>query len=186
MTLRTSGLVVASLVIAAVSVRAQIPIPSQRPGVIGTIGLDGTVDKFYSVTHRAIVKTADGVRHLVHVDKRTVIHGATSTADDSLGELEEGSHVVVHYVEDGDRKTALEIDRLDDGAFSLVEGTVLHVDRAAKTLAIHLADDSTVTLRLTDRAAQHVGEDVESADRVIVYYADEGGERVAHYFRKAS
>ena len=68
---------------------------------------------------------------------------------------------------------------------SLVEGTFLNVDRAAKRLTIQLADHSTMTLRLTDRAATHVGKDIARTDRVIVYYADENGERVSRFFKKA-
>jgi hypothetical protein len=179
----------ASLLIASISLFAQAqaptPVPGATPGTIGTIGLDGTVDKFYSVTHKAIIKTADGLHHLVHLNRRTVVHGAGSTAEGTFGGLEEGSRVVVHYVVEGEKKTALEIDRVGDGGLSLVEGTVRRVDRAAKTLTIQLADDSTVTLRLTERAAKHVGKDIASTDRVTVYYADDGGERVAHFFKRA-
>jgi len=176
--------VVVSLLVAPASTPAQDPGDSVPiPGVTGTIGLDGTIDKFYHVTHSAIVKTADGVRHLVHLTRHTAVHGAGS-ADDAFNGLEEGSRVVVHYVEEGDKKTAVEIDRVDDDGLTLLEGTVKHVDRAGKKLTLQLADDSVVTLRLTDRAARDVGKDIEGAGRVVVYYADDGGERVAHYFRK--
>jgi hypothetical protein len=189
--LKPMTLVVASLLIASVSLPAQTQspepglVPGATPSTLGTIGLDGTVDKFYSVTHQAIIKTAEGVRHLVHLNSHTVVHGAESAADNTFGGLEEGSQVVVHYVVDGEKKTALEIDRVGDGGLSLVEGTLQRVDRAAKTLTIQLDDDSTVTLRLTDRAAKDVGKDVASSDRVVVYYADESGERVAHFFKRA-
>ena len=72
----------------------------------------------------------------------------------------------------------------DDG-LTLLEGTVKHVDRRGKKLTLQLADDSIVTLRLTDRAARDAGKDIEHEGRVIVYFSDESGERVAHYFRKA-
>jgi hypothetical protein len=176
------ALVLSLLATASSSAQEQVaPYPGATPGT-GTIGLDGTVDKFYATTHGAIVKTADGVRHLVHLTDRTAVHG-TRAAEDSFGELEEGSHVVVHYVTEGDRKTALEIDRVGDGGLSLIEGTVKHIDRAGKTLTIQLADGSSNTLRLTDRAARDVGKTVKRG-RVIVYYSDEGGERVAHYFKR--
>jgi hypothetical protein len=177
-------LVVSTLMLAASSASAQQSLPPAPypAATVGTIGLDGTVDKFYSTTHQAIVKTADGVRHLVHLTDRTAVHG-TRAAEDSFGELEEGSHVVVHYVTEGDRKTALEIDRVGDGGLSLIEGTVKHIDRAGKTLTIQLADGSANTLRLTERAARDVGKNVKRG-RVIVYYSDEGGERVAHYFKR--
>jgi hypothetical protein len=186
MNIKQTAIVVAALLIASASASAQdvddnVPIPA----VTGTIGLDGTVDKFYGVTHSAIVKTADGVRHLVHLTSHTAVHGARS-ADDAFGGLQQGSRVVVHYVMDGDEKTAIEIDRVGDDGLTLLEGTVKHVDRNGKTLTLQLADDSIVTLRLTDRAARDVGKDIEGAGRVVVYYAEDGGERVAHYFRKVN
>jgi hypothetical protein len=164
----TAGLLMmAALVMVPGSALAQIPVPETTPGVVGTIGLDGTIDKFYSDTQRAIVKTADGVRHVVLLGRHTVVHGNTSS-DKGLATLEEGSHVVVHYVEEGNRNTAVEIDRIGDGALTSFEGTVTRIDRAAKKLTVHLADGSSVTLRLSDRAARDVGKDVTSGGRVIV------------------
>jgi hypothetical protein len=83
----------------------------------------------------------------------------------------------------------VEVDRIDENGLSVMEGVVTRVDRESKTLAIRLADGSTETLRLSERAAGTVGKDVDRAEdgtKVIVYYADEAGHRVAHYFRKIS
>lgn len=180
--LKKSAIIIASLVMLSASAPAQdVPVP----GVTGTIGLDGTVDKFYAVTHGALVKAADGVRHLVHVTGRTAVHGTSPTADEPFRGLEEGSHVLVHYVVNGDTKTAVEIDRVGDGGLTVVEGTVVGIDRTSRKLTVQLADDSWVTFRLTDRAAHDVGKDVAKSTRVIVYYADDGGNPVAHYFKAA-
>jgi hypothetical protein len=71
-----------------------------------------------------------------------------------------------------------------------VEGMVTPVDRAGRKISIRLADGSTQTLRLTERAATDVGKDVDRAAAnttgIVVYYADEAGERVAHYFKRIS
>jgi hypothetical protein len=71
-----------------------------------------------------------------------------------------------------------------------VEGVVTHVDRAGRKISIRLEDGSTQTLRLTERAARDVGKDVDRAaadtTRVVVYYADDAGQRVAHYFKRIS
>jgi hypothetical protein len=185
LTIAAAGAVaVAAALGAAAQGRGPAPVPNGHPGAIGTIGLDGTVDKFYGATHRAIVKTADGVRHIVHVSDRTVVHGVGGAADASFKGLEEGSRVAVHYVVEGERKTAVEIDRVGKGAMESVDATVEHIDRAAKTLSVRTADGTVMTLQLTERAAQHVGKDVAHADRIVVYYADESGKRVAHYFKK--
>lgn len=164
--------------------RGPAPIPGGQPGTTGVMGIDGTVDKFYGATHRAVVKTADGVRHIVHVSGRTVVHGVGGAADASFKGLEEGSRVAVHYVVEGERKTAVEIDRVGKDAMNSIDATVEHIDRAAKTMSVRLADGTVTTLQLTERAAHHAGKDVIRADHVVVYYADESGTRVAHYFKK--
>ena len=51
---------------------------------------------------------------------------------------------------------------------------------------VRLADGSAVTFRLTDQAAHHVGKDIDNQSRMILYYAEDGGEWVAHYFRRAT
>src|SRR5471030_441440 len=50
-------------------------------GVTGTITLKGNVDKIYDGAHKIIVKTEDGVEHVVNVTKGTKVHG---TAGDSM------------------------------------------------------------------------------------------------------
>ena len=97
-----------------------------------------------------------GVRHLLHLGRHTVVHGAHSS-DEGFGELQEGGRVLVHYVVKGDRNMALEIDRLGDGGLTLVEGSVQRIDRVGKRLTIQLADRSALTLRLTHRAAHDAG-----------------------------
>ncbi|HZN84858.1 MAG TPA: hypothetical protein VFC01_34965 [Mycobacterium sp.] len=181
----TNGVLVGAL-LAIGTVTASILAQDTGPpiaGVTGSLGLEGTMDKFYGGANTAIVKTADGVRHLLHLTNRTSVHGGKVAAD-SFSKLEEGSQVVVHYVVEGDRKTALEVDRVGEGGLPAVEGTVTYVDRRAKRLTVRLADGTALALRLTDRAAQDDGKDVDNGSQVIVYYADDSAEWVAHYFRK--
>jgi hypothetical protein len=97
---------------------------------------------------------------------------------------------VVHYAADAGELTALEVDRLDDNGLKTMEGVVTRVDRAERKITIRLADGSIQTLRLSDRAATDAGKDVDRAaadtTKVVVYYSDEAGERVAHYFKRVS
>jgi hypothetical protein len=162
----------------------------EPPPVNGTIALEGTVDQTYKAANTIIVKTVDGVRHHFHLTGKTAVHGSESAGAEALRGLEAGSTVAVHYVADAGEQTALEVDRLDDKGLKTMKGVVTLVDRAGRKIAIRLADGSTQTLRLTDRAAMHVGKDVDRArantTRVIVYYADDAGQRVAHYFKRVS
>ena len=173
------------LVGAAVSAE-QYPPPLERP--FGTIPVEGTVHKTYEGAHTVVVKTADGIEHLFHLNERTVVHGGRAAVDDALSGLDEGSKVVVHYTAEGGDETAHEIDRIGEDGLQTVEGTVTKVDRRAKTISIRLADGTRQTLRLTDRAATDVGKDIDSAAggtaRVVVYFNDQAGEQVAHFFKR--
>jgi len=171
-------------VAATPTVRA-VPEP---PPVVGTIALEGTVDKTYAAANAVIVKATDGLEHLFHLTKRTVVHGAKATGDTALSGLTEGSRVIVHYTAYGEKKTAVEFDRIAEYGLSATEGVVTRIDRNGKTLSIRLADGSTETLLLSERAASDVGKDVdraaEAGAKVIVYYTDEAGHRITHYFKR--
>ena len=144
--------------------------------------LEGAIDQTYSEANTIVVKTRDGIAHLFHFTKRTAVHGVSKT-DGALNGLTEGTRVVVHYTEDGTEKTAVEVDRIGKDGLREMSGVVTDVDRGAKQLSLQLADGSHETLELSDRAAQSIGKDTAAAT-VIVYYTDEGGHKVAHYFRK--
>ena len=179
----------AGLLLAATALAAGQQPPSIN-GVTGTIALEGTVDKTYKGVHTIAVKTADGIRHLLHFTIRTVVHGGRAAGQDALDGLEDGSQVVVHYTGEGGTKTAHEVDRIAQDGLKAMDGLVMKVDRDAKTISIRLANGSVQTFRLTERAAFDVGKDLESAAdgtaKVVIYYTDEAGHRVAHYFKRVS
>ena len=63
-----------------------------------------------------------------------------------------------------------------------------HTDRGATTIAVKTADGTEEPYRLADRAARDTGKDIgegaEKSWKVSVYYTEEGGQRVAHFFKK--
>jgi hypothetical protein len=179
-------LAIAALLLTSLALHAQQPPPIQ--GVTGTIALEGTIDQTSKAGKTVIVKTVDGMRHLFHVTEKTAVHGGAAAGADTLEGLEAGSRVVVHYTAAAGGKTALEVDRLDAKGLRSVEGVITRVDRVGREMTIRLADGTTQTLRLTERSAADVGRDVDAATadtaRVVVYYADEAGQQVAHFFRR--
>jgi hypothetical protein len=177
-------LVGAGLLTGVAAIAAAQEKPPIIPGHTGTLALEGTVDDEYKGAHAILVKTADGIRHLVHFTGHTTVHGLKDA--DPLRGLEVGTSVVVHFVKAGEEVAAVEVDRVGADGLQVSEGLVTRVDRLAKTLVLRLPDGTTDTLRLTDRAAADVGKQVHRADRVIVYYADEEGHRVAHFFKRAT
>jgi hypothetical protein len=148
--------------------------------------VEGTVKKVDAGTKTVVVKTADGTEHTVHVVSKTSVHGWDATksgAKDGMHGVEEGSHVVVHYTVKGTEKTAQEMDRVGDGGLKVAEGTVSTIDRGAKTLAVKTADGAEATYRISSNAVVDTGKGVEKAGKVTVYYTEEGGKKVAHFFK---
>ena len=154
--------------------------------------LVGTVTKLDAGAKTVIVKLADGSEHTFHFVKRTTVRGAQDSAvaaKDTFRGLKEGSQVAVHYTAKGTDETAEEVDNIGRDGLKSAEGTVSHIDRGAKTLTMKAADGTDQVYRLTDSAAKDAGQDVEAGTektaKVTVYYTEEGGHKIAHFFRKA-
>jgi len=123
---------------------------------------------------------------------RTAVHGAagaTAGAKDAFHGLKEGSQVAAHYTSKGAVDTADEIDNVGKDGLKTTEVSVTHIDRGAKTLTVKTADGAEETYLLTDNAAKDAGKDVAGgADRsakTTVYYSEEGGRKIAHFFKRA-
>ncbi len=151
---------------------------------------EGTVEKVDRAAKTVVVKAADGTEHTFHLVDRTVVHGAQAThrgADASARDLREGSEVVVHSTKSGTEETAEEIDHVGADGLRKADGTVTHFDRAGKTMTIKTADGTEQTFHLSEHAAQDAGRDTDDAakksGRVTVYYSEQAGHKVAHFFK---
>jgi hypothetical protein len=176
------------MMVGLVCALAWAPLLAQSPPPIrGTMALEGTMTKFYRGVNTLVVTTVDGVQHVYHFAKGLVVHGGAGSGVDALEGLRPGAMVVVHYRIEGAEESVEEVDRVADEGLKVTEGMVVRLDRRHKKMTLKFGDGTTETLRLTDRAAADAGDDVAAvATRVTVYYADESGHKVAHYFKKAS
>ena len=123
----------------------------------------GTITKLDSAAKTGVVKTKDGTEHTVKFVDKTTVHGVDATAaggKDAFHGLTEGSEVVAHYTTKGTEKTAVEVDKVGKDGIKAVDGTVTHIDRGAKTLAVKAADGTEQTFRLSDHAAADAGKDI--------------------------
>ena len=151
--------------------------------------LEGTVKAVYRATNVVIVATLDGVEHMYHFTKDLLVHGGKGSGVDALEGLREGTTVVIHSSGTGANQSAVEIDRLGDEGLKTTEGVVTNIDRRQREITIRFDNGTKETLQLTERAAAEAGSgasQVAPAARVTVYYADENGRKVAHYFKKVS
>ena len=151
----------------------------------------GRIEKIDRTAKTIVVKAVDGTEHTFHFVGRTAVHGtemAGVDAKDTFHGLNEGSDVVVHYTAKGSEETAEEIDHVGEGGLKTAEGTVTHLDRNAKTFTIKAEDGTEHEFRLTDHAAEDAGKDVseeaEKSAKVTVYYTEQAGHKVAHFFSK--
>ena len=152
--------------------------------------VEGTVKRVDASTKTVVVATADGTEHTVHFVKKTAVHGWDATdagAKDGMHGVKEGSHVVAHYTAKGTEKTAQELDRVGEGGLKVTEGTVSKIDRGGKVLAVKTADGTEATYKISEHAVvdagKETGKGVEKASKVTVYYTEEGGKKVVHFFK---
>jgi hypothetical protein len=162
--------------------------PPPIGGVTGTIALEGTVDQEYTGANTVIVKSLDGVQHVFHFTKDLLVHGGKSSGVQALQGLKEGATVAVHYTGSGVDASAQEIDLIDDNGMHVSEGTVINIDRSRKHIAVMFEHGLTETFELTERATIDAGHDLDRAKgaKVTVFYTDESGRKVAHFFKKTS
>jgi hypothetical protein len=158
------------------------PLPNEP------VATEGTIKQFYKGLNVVVVKTMDGVEHVYHFTKDLIVHGGKKPGVDALEELQEGTTVVIHYSTSGAKASAEEIDLLGDEGMKIGEGVVTDIDRRKQEITIKFANGKTETLQMTSRAAAE-SEAVDGSSgkqtRIVVYYSDETGRKVAHYFKRA-
>jgi hypothetical protein len=153
--------------------------------------VQGTIEKVDSAAKTVVVKLADGTEQTFHFLGRTAVHGtqaAVAGGKEAFQGLKKGSQVVVHYTAKGAEKTADEVDYVGEGGLQATEGTIEKVDRSAKTLTVKTANGTKETFHLTNDAAHDAGRNIsagaQKASKVTVYYTEESGHKVAHFFKK--
>ena len=96
---------------------------------------------------------------------------------------------MVHATGSGAKKTAVEVDAIGKDGMKAVDGTVSKVGAGGKTVVIKLADGTEQTFETTGHAAAEIASATaagsEKAAKVTVHYTEEGGKKVAHFFKKA-
>jgi hypothetical protein len=166
--------VVGMLALGIASTYAQVPAV---PGLTGTMVTEATIKGEHKAANKIVVETKDGVEHVYDAVKGVVVHGG----QDPLSDLKPGTTVVIHYTADN---TVQEIDRVDAGGLTTTEGMATSIDRGKKEITVRYDNGNIEKLKLTDRAAADVGKNIGKDTRIVVYYSDEAGGKVTHYFKR--
>jgi hypothetical protein len=146
-------------------------------GFNGTMATEATVKDEQKAANKIVVETKDGVEHIYDAVKGVVVHGGKGP----LSDLKPGTTVIIHYTADN---TVQEIDRVGAGGLSTTEGMATKIDRGKKEITVRYDNGKIEKLKLTDRAAADVGKNIGEDTRIVVYYSDEAGGKVTHYFKK--
>lgn len=163
---------------------AAVLVSAQDAGTV----VHGTVKKVDAATKTVVIAASDGTEQVLQFGDNTVVHGTAAGSKDAFHGLKEGSEVAAHYSTKGTVKTAVEVDNIGKGGLKAAEGTVTTVGAGGKTVAIKTADGTEQVFDLTGHAAAEAGKGtatgVTKTSKVTVYYTEEGGKKVAHFFKK--
>ena len=164
-----------------VTVAAMLAPPSFAVEAVSAV--HGTISKIDSGAKTIVVKTADGTEHTFRFIAKTTVHGTEAGAKDTFRGLKEGSEVVAHYTAKGAENTAVEVDRVGKDGLKSMDGTVSEIDRGGKKLVVKSADGTEQAFKIADHAAEETGKGAEKSAKVTVYYTEDAGKKIAHFFQ---
>jgi ribosomal protein S17 len=153
--------------------------------------VSGTVTKIDQGAKTVTIKTAGGTEETVELTEKTAVKAGEGTAHATATGVKQGDHVVVHYSAVAGQKTALAVKTTGDATAKAAQGTIVGVDKAAKTVTVQAADGSKETYHLaqdgvleTGKAAGKAGDatagSVAKGSKVTVHYTEDAGRKIAH------
>jgi hypothetical protein len=156
---------------------------------------DDTMKKFYRAVNIGLVATRDGVDHAYRFTASLIGHPGSNPGRPTLTALQglrEGTVVVVQFNVQvrGERGDA--VDPVSDEDLMATEGRVVHIDRRRQQITVKYDDGTFDVMQLTERAGAATWPEEEQAiaaqaagAQAAVYYNDEDGQRVVHFFKWA-
>ena len=183
---RSEWMVLAGMLAVSAATPQRMAAAQSPPPVQGTIALEGTMNKFYRGANVMIVTTIDGVEHAYRFTRDLVVHGGKTPDVSALEGLSQGSTVVVHYTVQGAEQDAREVDVVGAEGLEIAEGVVTRVDRGRGEITVRYSNGRAEAFKLTERATAEAGSTAPAGTKVTIYYSDEHGHKVAHFFKKVA
>ena len=180
----------------SVSVAAHAQDRPTGGDVVHAVG--GVVTKVDSTAKTIAVKLADGTEQVFKYTAKTTVHASENVAHgakvgsaDTYMAGKEGTHVVVHYAGEGTDKTAVAVDDFGKDGLKFSQGTVTHVDKAARAITIKSEDGTEATYHVAKDATidtEHgvvKGSELAAKDgeKVTVHYSEDAGKKLVHLIR---
>jgi arginine repressor len=144
--------------------------------------MHGTVTKVDKATKTVVVKTADGTSHAIKYTTNTVVQGTKEGVDG----LKDGTEVVVKTTGKGTDATAVEVGKIGKDGLKATAGTIQSINKGTKTVVVKTADGTEKSFAYTGTALEDSGKAVGAGTtkgaKVTVYYTEETGKKIAHFF----
>jgi hypothetical protein len=143
-----------------------------------------TVTKVDSAAKTMVVKTKEGTEQTVQYTEKSAVWAADKTAEgakDTCKGVAAGSEVVVQYTEKAGEKSATEVDKAGKDGMKYVDGTVEKMGADGKTVTAKAVDGTEHTFAA---AGKGVAAGATKGGKATVYYTEQGGKKVAHFFEK--
>jgi hypothetical protein len=148
-------------------------------GITGAWGTRQGMAKQYDAVHELVAGAAEGVRRAADA-----LTGGPASGPEELRGLREGTTVLVRYSSDSVLQPGQRAAAMEDSSVTLTEGMVTRVKPGRGEVEIQL-NGRTERLRLGNYADSKEPAGT-GAETVVVYFPDENGQRVAHYFTRVS
>jgi hypothetical protein len=157
------------------------------------MALDDTMKMFYRAVNVGLVAARDGVDHAYRFTASLIGHPGSNPRQPIVTALEglrEGTVVTVQYGVQVRGEPEETVDPVSDEDLMATEGRVVHIDRRRQQITVKYEDGTIDVMQLTERAAAATWPEKEQAiaaqaagAQATVYYNDEHGQRVVHFFR---
>jgi hypothetical protein len=105
---------------------------------------------------------------------------------DGFDGIKEGSEVVVRSTGEGAEATVNGIGTVGKDGMKVTKGTVEKIDDGTKTVVVKSADGTEKTFEYSGNvlkdSGKTVGKGTEKGAKITVYYTEEAGKKIAHFF----
>ena len=165
------------------------------PPIQGLVARDDTMKKFYRALNIGLVAAKDGVDHAYRFTASLIGHPGGNPARPTVTALEglrEGTVVVVQFNVQVRGESWDAVDPISDEDLMATEGRVVHIDRRRQQITVKYDDGTVDLMQLAERAGAATWPEEEQAiaaqaagAQAAVYYNDEDGQRVVHFFKWA-
>jgi hypothetical protein len=151
----------------------------------------GTITAIDTAAKKVTVKVADGTERTLRFAEDVVVEAADASGKlvkGSWRDLKEGTEVAVHYTKRGTEDVALEIDKIGRDGLKVARGTLKDIDTGTKKMVIDTGRGAEDVFWMTDhavkRTATDVGKGVKKGTEVTLYYSEDAGKKVVHFFER--